>query len=229
MSSTLGDTRTRARFHLKDRNPSSQVFSTFEMNDAVYTAMMEVAAATRLGKEWSASAVSITNATDTYSLPTATYAQLLSIRLVSTKTQLDLITREQFERLRNADTSPSGSGAGVPQVYTAWENSNQALKIQLWPWPSAPDHLDVLVSTLPSAFTADTDSVPFDAYGCEAVALRAAGNLAASASADMLQRLGLGETAAQSFLARAARLERQSRVRAATVGQHAHSRRGRAY
>lgn len=230
MSETLANVRLRVRFHLRDRNPSSQVFSTFEVNDSIFSAMLETAAATRLGKEWTVGAVTILNATDTYSLPAGTaHAQLLSIRLASTQMQLDLVTREQFERLRDGNTAPRTSGAGVPQVFTAWESTNQTLKVQLWPWPAAGDTLDILTSSLPAAFTDDASELPFDSYASEAASLRAAGNLAASASADVLQKLGLGETAAQSLLSRAAKLEQKSRIRAATVGQHANSRRGRNY
>lgn len=229
MSSTLGDVRKRVRLYLNDRNPSSQVFSLFVLNDAILTAMTEVASESRLGKEWVSAAVALSNATDTYDLPGTNYAQLLSVRLASTKQQLEPVTREQFERYRDGDTAASTAGAGVPQVYVPFEDDTQALKLQLWPWPQGADSLDILRSVLPAAFTSDTDPVPFDTYGCDAVALRAAGNLAAVASADVMQRLGLGETAAQSFLARAAHLEKRSRMRAATVGQHANARRGRAY
>lgn len=229
MSDFLVNVRKRVRFHLRDRNPARQVFSSFELNVAIEDAMQTVAGETKLGQSW-VTGVAISNASDTVTVSsTLEISQLLRVRLTSNKTDLRPITREQFERLRAGETDPSGAGAGDPQDYVPYEGPDQKLKLQLYPWPRATDALELLQSTLPITLTDDSAILPFDKHGIRATAQRAAGMVLATASDEILARLGLSRDAGPAFLQMAQRAEKQSRLRRGRVGQHAHTRRSRSY
>lgn len=229
MSETLANVRKRVRFHLRDRNPNQQVFSSFELNSAIEVAMLDVAGEARLGQEW-VTGLAISNSTDTYAAPgSLEYAQLLRVRLASTQLDLEPITREQFERLRNGDTSASTAGAGAPQMFVPYETPAQVLTLQLWPWPRAVDSLELLRSTLPTSLSSDAATLPFDKLAVEATAKRAAGQLIAGAADDVLAKLGLSRDAGSMLVQSALRGEKRSRIRRANTGQHAHTRRSRTY
>lgn len=229
MSETLANVRKRVRLHLRDRNPAQPVFSSFEINSAIEVAMLDVASETKLGQEW-VTGLAIGNSTDTYDLPgSVEYAQVLVVRLASTQLPLDLITREQFERMRAGDTAPATAGSGDPQMYVPFESPAQVAKLQLWPWPKKADTLEILRSTLPTSLTSDAATLPFDKLGVESVSMRAAGRLIASAADDVLAKLGLAREAAGLLLQGAAHNEKKSRIRRASTGPHAHARRTRTY
>lgn len=214
MSSTLGAVRSQVRYHLKDRNHTDYSFSSWDVDRAIESVMRPMANRLRMGEEVVTGAIVISNATDTYTLPGAqAYAQVIRLRLGSTNEWIPVIDRGEFDRWREGITNPSTNGKADPEFATVWEDASQVVRVQFYPWPRKADTVDMIRSLLPSALTTDASVIPFDDIAVEALSLEVAAYLAGKSSPEVLGKLGLNETAASIFHAKAEEAIRESRVR----------------
>lgn len=218
MSATLAAIRARVRFHLRDRDLHDAAFSTFEVDDAINSALKVLGSRLRLGLDWVSNALSISNAADTYTLPgTNQYKQVIAFRLVSEQTVIPVIPRGEFDAYREGATNPSVNGTGDPEYATVWEDTAQATKVQFYPWPKDADTVDMLRTTLPAALATASATAPFDDLGVEALCFRAAAYLLGKSSDDILSKLRLSRESAAMYNANAEEAIRESRYRHARM------------
>lgn len=221
MSTTYAQWRTRVRFHLRDRDPADYAFSTNEVEREMAAALQTLSGPSGLGTGQNWTTLAVTSATDTYDMPDAEmHRQVLAVRRDDGFT-LDLLTREQFDRWREGESSTSHS-SGRPERCTLYEipgvtGTPPKLKVQFHPWPDRSETLDILRSLEMSGLGSDGYYLPFDEMGCEALAYKTAANLLAGTDDGTLAKLKLTRAVAGLYANEAERLVRESRIRRANM------------
>ena len=221
MSTSYQQWRTRVRYHMRDRDPSRYAFSTPEVEREMEAVLRALSGPSGLGTGQNWTTLAVTAATDTYDMPDSEmYRQVLAIRR-DDGLPLEILTREQFDRWREGESSTSHS-SGRPERATLYEvpsvtTTAPKLVVQFHPWPDRSETLDILRSLVPSSLGSDTHLLPFDDIGCEALAYKVAANLLAGTDDETLARLKLTRAVAGLYASEADRLVRESRIRRANM------------
>lgn len=229
MSRTLDEAERTVRYHLRDRNPQSEAFTSPEYFMALQSGVRTMAGELLLGETVTTSFLTLAGGTATYTLPgTQQYRNLFRLRAQSDGQDIEIVSTEVLERYRNGDTGLA-SDNGPPQFAAIVEGPAQVATIRFWPTPQTADVLDAHYTLLPSAFyTAGTGAlaalpgattIPFDDHGFEALCWTVAAQLFDAMPDDKKAKLGLASGASQSWGSNAARQIRASRHRMLTVGR----------
>lgn len=191
---TLADARRRVDYHLRDRDGGSESFSMFEKNVAIESAMRLLAPDLLLADQWTIGLVTVTTATDTFLLPTATaqqYDRLKRLRLGSNGTEIPIVSLEVFETYREGQTT---NQPGTPVVAMVIEGESAAPSLRLWPISDRADTLDGFFSRLPAALGhLDSAAIPVDEQAFESICYSAALELYGKMPQAEREKRGLGD------------------------------------
>ncbi len=101
MSDTRANVRRRIRLITDDMNPNSYALDSERLDTLIESRMHFIAQEVGLGPLWVASAVTLTTADYTYTLPTSIeYQRVIALRLASQNWLMERITRLELLALR---------------------------------------------------------------------------------------------------------------------------------
>jgi hypothetical protein len=223
MSRMLSEAERRVRYHLRDRNPQGEAFTSPEVVNAIEANMRVVSGRLLLGEERVTALVTTANGTQFYTLPgTQTYESLQFLKFQDGGLPVEIASPTLFESYQRTDTSGSQS-KGRPQIAMLRESATQVEQIGFWPVPDAAYVLDGYRSLLPLGFftngTAalaalpDATVIPFDDQGFDALCYLTAAELFGAMPDPDKERLRLAPNASDSWPGKAAELIADSRRR----------------
>lgn len=225
VSATLLQVADKVRVHCNDVRNGREVFAREIVYGKINSAMLgTIATRLNLGRTYLAGALTIGNSTNTYSLPsTAQYQIIRQVHTQGRGRDLDIISTEQMAAQLNNIIDPSRV-TGYPLMCSMWEQPDQVVKIKFYPWPNVSEVVDLMQSVLPLAVTVDTDVIPLDDAGIEALAYDAAAELIAMANQEKLTALRLSPMVVARYELKRDQALRECRVRAASLHAVSQSR-----
>lgn len=220
---TLATVRARVQVKLNDTDAKNGTFDTVQVDHALADACLALGSQIRPPEAYLPSAFTIGAQTDSFALPTAAvsgyvslsqYAGDLRIRLTNRKHFLSKRTLEEVDALREFNST---SVQGWPEVFALWEEKDQTMQGRCWPATAVAEPCDLFVSLvaddLRDAVDMDAANVRFSRYGTTALVFHASAILAASMSAEDLQKRRLNPNVATLWLKQAGVLLYQEEVR----------------
>ena len=223
MSRTLADAERTVRYHLRDRNPQGQAFTSPEVVHEIESAARLLAPKLLPGDEHVTALVTTAALTQFYPLPgTQTYRDLIFLKYQDDGSVVEIVPPARFEATQSGEPT-SNPTRGRPQIAMLRESTNQSLEIGFWPAPDAVYVLDGYRTLLPAGFflagsgalnqSPDATVIPFDDQGFEALCYEAASELYARMPDADKERLKIAEGAANGWPRKAAALVAASRRR----------------
>ena len=152
MSRTLADAERRVRYHLRDRNPQGQAFTSPEVVNELESMMRLVAPRLILGDERVTAIVTTATLTQFYPLTsTQQYRDLTFLKYQDDGSVVEIVTPERFEAVQ-AGQPTSNPTRGRPQIAMLREGTTGVLEIGFWPTADAVYVLDGYRTLLPASF-----------------------------------------------------------------------------
>ncbi len=229
MSRTLDEAERTVRYHLRDRNPQSEAFTSPEYFVAIQSGVRIMAGELLLGETVSTGFLTLTAGTIDYVLPgTQQYRNLFELKSQTDGRIIPIVSSALLEGYRNSDVGVVSDNGG-PIVAALSESPAQVLTLRVWPTPGESVVLDGRYSQIPASFyTAGTGAlaalppatvIPFDDHGFEALCWKVAADLFAVMPDDKKSQLGLSQGAAEAWNGNASQQIRASRHRVLTTGR----------
>lgn len=223
MSFTLADAERRVRYHLRDRNPQGQAFTSPEVVHELETNVRIIAGAIKLGEERVSALVTTVAGTQFYTLPgTQTYASVRYFKDQQLGLRARVVSEYEFESYQYG-LSVLKPVTTRPMIAMIRENASQATEVGFWPVPDMQYVYDAYRSLLPARFfnagtgvltsSPDATTIPFDDQAFEALCYTTASDLFNRMPEADRQRLKVADTSAAEWQGRAAALIKASRVR----------------
>ena len=240
MSQTLADVERRCRYHLRDRNPQAEAFSSPEYVHAIDANLRIVASQLLLGEALVTALVTLVPGTAAYTLTVSaqTVQSIRELKLQSSGMPVQIVAEPVFEAQRQGDTATNIS-RGDPLIAMFRESAAQLPEVVFWPTPAKADAVDGYRSLLPARFfnagsgtlTAlpENTTIPLDDEGFNALSYVTAADLFTRMTDAERARLRLAPNASDGWMSKAATLIAASRKRRivskATDGGHRGGRR----
>jgi hypothetical protein len=211
--STLADAERRVRYHLRDRNPQGQAFTSPEVVHELESNMRLVGGKLLLGEEHVTALVTTAPNVQAYALPgTQEYGQLQFLKNEDDGFIVTIISQVAFENVQAGD-KPTHPSVGRPQFAMLRESATQVTEVVFWTVPDAVYRFDGYRSLLPATFfmagtgvlaaLPQNTPIPFDDSGFEALCYTTASELFARMPEADRERLKLADSAADTWNARA--------------------------
>jgi len=234
MSRTLDEAERTVRYHLRDRNPQSEAFTSPEYFVALQSGVRVMAGELLLGESVTTSFLTLVAGTSDYVLPgTQQYRNLYELRSQDDGRIIPIVSSPVLESYRQGDVGIVSDNGG-PLYAALSESTAQVLTLRVWPTPGQSEVLDGRYSQIPAGFyTAGTGAlaalpgatvIPFDDHGFEALCWSVAALMFEAMPDDKKAKLGLSQNAASSWPGLSAQQVKASRHRVLTTGrgQHTH-------
>lgn len=229
MSRTLAEAERTVRYHLRDRNPQSEAFTSPEYVLELQSGVRLLAGELLLGETETLALITTAANTKDYVLSgTQQYANLYELRDQEDGLIIPIVSMAVLEAWREGDTGTVGH-TGSSQIAAIFETTAQATTVRFYPTPTEVRTLDGRFSRIPASFyTAgtgilaalpDSTTIPYDDQGFEALCFRVAKSLFDRMPEDQRARRGLAPTAADEWGSLSASLVKHSRHRMIRLGR----------
>lgn len=185
MSATLSATRSNIRRRFRSSPGGNPLFGAEQIDQTINDVLLEFSAMDGIGRTWSAGIITLVASDYDYSLA-AEYFGVFTLTRRQDGAPVERISPDRLLRERN----PNATG-GLPERYALYETTGQALTVLIDPTPGssvAGQLLDGFVQTVPTAVSADSDTIPLGRLALAALELRAAGLLVPLLTPDELDR-----------------------------------------